>query len=61
MKMVSSYLYVFKLNPDCPFLWQRPQDALPQTDNEFNAPLGVNTIANKQNLTFQRKQQAVGP
>ena len=48
---VKAYLlYISKLNPKCPCLWQKPKSAVPQIDGEpwyVNVPLGVNTIANK--------------
>ena len=42
--------FVSKLNPHCPFLWQKPKKLAPEEDDEpwfLNTPVGVNTIGTK--------------
>ena len=47
--IVAFQTYVSKLNPKCPWLWQRPKPKAPTDGSSWycNSPLGVNMIGNK--------------
>ena len=45
--------YVSKLNPACPWFWQKPKPTEPKNDGDpwfYNSPVGINTLSNKMKI-----------